>query len=43
MIGDLQRVMIYPERGFAIEQPVSPAVADAFDRLVAAGFNSRLL
>ncbi|WP_410634319.1 YdcF family protein [Amycolatopsis sp. cmx-4-83] len=43
MIGDLQRVMIYPERGFAIEQPVPPAVADAFDRLVAAGFNSRLL
>jgi uncharacterized SAM-binding protein YcdF (DUF218 family) len=43
MIGDLQRVMIYPERGFAIEQPVPPAVAAAFDRLVAAGFNSRLL
>ncbi|MEA5358275.1 YdcF family protein [Amycolatopsis sp., V23-08] len=43
MIGDLQRVMIYPKCGFAIEQPVPPAVAAAFDRLVAAGFNSRLL
>lgn len=43
MIGDLQRVMLYPARGFAIEQPVPPAVAAAFDRLVAAGFNSRLL
>lgn len=43
MIGDLQRVMKYPKRGFAIEQPISPAVRSAFDHLVAAGFTSRLL
>lgn len=43
MIGDLQRIMEYPSRGFAIEQPVPSAVAEAFRRLVAAGFDSRLL
>ncbi|EOD63944.1 YdcF family protein [Amycolatopsis vancoresmycina] len=43
MVGDLQRVMVYPERGFAIPQPVPPAVEGAYNRLVAAGFDSRLL
>ena len=43
MAGDLQRVMEYPKRGFAIEQSVPMNVIAAFDRLVAAGFNSRLL
>ncbi|RSM36878.1 YdcF family protein [Amycolatopsis balhimycina DSM 5908] len=43
MIGDLQRVMVYPEHGFAIPQPVPPAVQAAYDRLMVAGFDSRLL
>lgn len=43
MIGDLQRVMEYPARGFAIEQSVPPVVVEAFHRLVSAGFVSRLL
>ncbi|GAA4537684.1 YdcF family protein [Amycolatopsis samaneae] len=43
MTGDLQRVMEYPKQGFAIEQTVPSAVRAAFDRLVAAGFSSRLL
>jgi uncharacterized SAM-binding protein YcdF (DUF218 family) len=43
MVGDLQRVMEYPKRGFAIEQDVPEPVIAAFERLCAAGFTSRLL
>jgi uncharacterized SAM-binding protein YcdF (DUF218 family) len=43
IIGDLQRVVEYPKRGFATKQSVPPNVIAAFDRLVAAGFTSRLL
>jgi uncharacterized SAM-binding protein YcdF (DUF218 family) len=43
MIGDFQRVMEYPKRGFAIEQDVPAEVIGAYERLVAAGFTSRLL
>jgi uncharacterized SAM-binding protein YcdF (DUF218 family) len=43
LVGDLQRVIEYPKLGFAIEQDVSAAVLAAYDRLLAAGFDSRLL
>jgi uncharacterized SAM-binding protein YcdF (DUF218 family) len=43
LVGDLQRVMVYPERGFAIRQEVPAEVRSAYDRLVAEGFDSRLL
>lgn len=43
MIGDLQRVMEYPERGFAIAQEVPHQVRDAYASLVAAGFDSHLI
>ncbi|WP_304452099.1 YdcF family protein [Nocardiopsis sp. YSL2] len=43
MVGDLQRVMEYPKRGFAIDQDVPSAVRDAYDSLVAAEFDSRLI
>jgi uncharacterized SAM-binding protein YcdF (DUF218 family) len=43
LVGDLQRVMEYPKLGFAIEQAVPAAVLAAYDRLLAAGFDSRLL
>ncbi len=43
MIGDLQRVMEYPKRGFAIEQDVPLPVFAAYNRLVTAGFSTRLL
>ncbi len=43
IIGDLQRVMEYPKRGFADEQAVPPVVVAAYDWWVAAGFNTRLL
>lgn len=43
IIGDLQRVIEYPGQGFAIEQPVPATVLEAYRRLVADGFSSRML
>jgi uncharacterized SAM-binding protein YcdF (DUF218 family) len=42
MVGDVKRLIDYPARGFQIAQPVPPAVADAFDFLVKAGYDSHL-
>ncbi|MFI7527586.1 YdcF family protein [Nocardia salmonicida] len=43
LVGDTQRIWLYPERGWAIAQDVPTAVKDAYDRLVNAGYTSRLL
>jgi uncharacterized SAM-binding protein YcdF (DUF218 family) len=43
LVGDLQRVIEYPKLGFAIEQDVSAEVIAAYERLLHAGFDSRLL
>ena len=43
LVGDLQRIVAYPARGFAIAQPVPPQVLAAYQRLVQAGFTRRLL
>jgi uncharacterized SAM-binding protein YcdF (DUF218 family) len=43
LVGDLQRVIEYPARGFAVAQDVPGAVMDAYRRLLDAGFDSRLL
>lgn len=43
LVGDLQRVIEYPKLGFAIAQDVPEPVAAAYGRLLAAGFDSRLL
>jgi len=43
MVGDLQRIVAYPARGFAIAQPVPDGVLAAYQRLIRAGFTSRLL
>lgn len=43
IIGDLQRVIEYPGQGFAIEQDIPSIVLEAYQRLVAAGFSSRML
>ncbi|MGW1976545.1 YdcF family protein [Streptomyces sp. NPDC001889] len=42
LVGDLQRVIEYPQRGFAVEQHVPEDVREAYGDLVAAGFTSRL-
>ncbi|MDG9693023.1 YdcF family protein [Streptomyces sp. DH17] len=43
LVGALQRLMLYPEQGFMISQPVPSDVLDAYERLCEAGFTSRLL
>ncbi|MEQ9440339.1 MAG: YdcF family protein [Cyclobacteriaceae bacterium] len=43
MVGDLQRLWIYAERGFQIPQPVPEAVMHAYDMLVEAGYNHHLV
>ena len=39
MVGDLQRIALYPEKGFQIPQEIPPKVWEAYDRLVRAGFD----
>ncbi|NGY59317.1 YdcF family protein [Lentzea sp. NEAU-D13] len=43
LVGDTQRITEYARRGFAIEQDVPDNVVDAFQRLVEAGYTSRLI
>ncbi|MFE3192453.1 YdcF family protein [Nocardia sp. NPDC059240] len=43
LVGDTQRIWVYPTRGWAIEQDVPEMVRDSYERLVAAGFTRRLL
>ncbi|WP_185034903.1 YdcF family protein [Actinomadura coerulea] len=43
LVGDTQRVMVYPGRGFAIAQDVPSEVEAAYRRLVEAGFTARLV
>jgi hypothetical protein len=43
MVGDLQRIKLYAERGFQIEQEIPRKVWAAFEELVAAGFDQRLV
>ncbi|MGW5264153.1 YdcF family protein [Microbispora sp. NPDC004025] len=43
LVGDLQRVIEYPGRGFAIAQEVPEVVRAAYEALLRAGFDSRHL
>lgn len=43
MVGDFQRVIEYPQRGFALPQVVPDEALQAFQSLTAAGFTSHLL
>lgn len=43
LVGDTQRIMEYPKRGFAIPQDVPDEVRVAYEVLVAAGYTSRLV
>lgn len=42
MVGDLQRIKIYPEKGFQVYQEIPDDVWQAFERLVELGFNRQL-
>jgi uncharacterized SAM-binding protein YcdF (DUF218 family) len=43
MVGDLQRLRTYPARGFQIPQEIPEDVWDAFEQLIAAGYNKHLV
>jgi len=43
MVGDFQRILVYPEKGFAAPQPVPAEVMDAFDLLVLNNFTQHLI
>ena len=43
MVGDLQRIRLYAERGFQIPQAIPDHVWTAYEELVQAGFDSRLV
>jgi uncharacterized SAM-binding protein YcdF (DUF218 family) len=43
LVGDTQRIIEYPERGFAIPQAMPSEVQAAYDHLVEAGFTRRLI
>ena len=43
MVGDFQRIMIYPAKGFQIEQPVTPEALAAYQTLVRLGYDQHLV
>jgi uncharacterized SAM-binding protein YcdF (DUF218 family) len=43
MVGDLQRIKVYPERGFQIEQEIPDDVWRAFEKLVELGYDKHLI
>jgi uncharacterized SAM-binding protein YcdF (DUF218 family) len=43
MVGDLQRIRLYPERGFQIPQEIPEDVWAAYEELVAAGYDKHLI
>ncbi|NII27335.1 YdcF family protein [Pseudoflavitalea sp. X16] len=43
MVGDLQRIRLYPEKGFQIYQEIPDTIWGAYERLVALGFDQHLV
>ena len=43
MVGDLQRLIVYGEKGWSARQQIPPEVEAAYEGLVAAGYTKRLL
>ncbi len=43
MAGDLQRIKLYPQKGFQIHQEIPVGVWDDYERLVALGFDKHLM
>ena len=42
-VGDLQRLRLYPAKGFQIPQEIPATVWAAFEELVAAGYDKYLI
>ena len=43
MVGDLQRIKFYPQKGFQVYQEIPADVWQAFEQLVALGFDKHLM
>ncbi len=43
MVGDLQRIKLYPEKGFQIGQTIPTDVSEAYEKLVAVGYSKDLI
>jgi len=43
MVGDLQRIRLYPDRGYQIAQEIPDEVWGAYEELVRAGYNKYLI
>ena len=43
MVGDLQRIKVYAEKGFQIPQEIPNEIWNAYEELVAAGYNRHLI
>lgn len=43
LVGETQRIALYAYAGYSIEQDLPPTVRSAYERLVAAGFTTRLV
>jgi uncharacterized SAM-binding protein YcdF (DUF218 family) len=43
MVGDLQRIKLYPAKGFQIPQEIPDDVWSAYEELVRAGYNTHLI
>jgi uncharacterized SAM-binding protein YcdF (DUF218 family) len=43
MVGDLQRIKEYPEKGFQVYQEIPADVWQAWERLVELGYNQHLI
>lgn len=43
MVGDMQRIKLYAAKGFQVEQEIPDNVWQAFEELVALGFNEHLI
>ena len=43
MVGDLQRIKIYPQKGFQLYQEIPADIWQAYEQLVALGFDKQLI
>jgi hypothetical protein len=43
MVGDLQRLIVYGQKGWSAPQDVPPEVLEAYEGLRAAGYTRRLI
>jgi uncharacterized SAM-binding protein YcdF (DUF218 family) len=43
MVGDLQRIRLYPDKGFQVYQAIPSEVWEAYERLVELGFDKHLV